>query len=158
MRSLAIVLAIAVTASLASAAPRRRGDTGITILSSSDASPGVLDPHARQRHGEILRRALLAVLHRSGIDARHAGIPGRQIDISITAWRVASAASRIDVSTVLRVVICDDQGKMLSIVTGRARVSAPGQTEIAELREQAVAEAVGGMTRSLQSQLDRATS
>jgi len=55
-------------------------------------------------------------------------------------------------------VICDDQGKMLSIVTGRARISAPGHTRIAELREQAVAEAVGGMMQTLQSQLDRTTS
>jgi len=158
MRCLAMILALAVTGHLAAAAPARRGDAGVTIWSSSDASPGKLDPHVRQRHGEILRRALLDVLHRSGVEGRHAGIPRRQIDVSITAWRVTSAASRIDVSTVLRVVISDEQGKMLSILTGRARVSAAGQTEIAGLREQALAEAVDGMTISLRSQLDRAAS
>jgi hypothetical protein len=48
---------------------------------------------------------------------------------------------------------------MLSIVTGRATVSAPSRgAPIAELREQALAEAVGAMSRSLHSQLVRATS
>lgn len=63
------------------------------------------------------------------------------------------------VSAELKVILYNDHGKMLSIVTGRATVSAPrGNVRLAELREQALTETVFGMTRSLQSQLERATS
>ena len=77
------------------------------------------------------------------------------------ATQVAGSVSELtgDVSAELKVVLCDDHGKMLSIVTGRATVSAPrGKVRIAELREQALTEAVGGLTHSLQSQLARAAS
>lgn len=159
MRTLALVAAIAMTGGVAASAPRPRNERGVTIASSGDASPGVLDAHTRQHHGEIVRRALLDALHRSGADVRHAGIGPRQLDVAIVAWHVASTAIRIAVTADLRVVLCDDHGKMLSIMSTRASVSAPsGTAALAELREQALTEAVGGMTRSLQSQLDRTTS
>lgn len=159
MRALAVVVALVCTADVALAAPRPRGDVGVTIASSSDASPGVLDAHARRRHGEIVRRALLDVLHRSGADVRHAGIGPRQIDAAVVAWHVAPSPAELTVSAELRVVLCDERGKMLSIVTARASVSAPRRgAQLVELREQALAEAVGSMSRSLQSQLARATS
>jgi hypothetical protein len=158
MRTLALVVALAVSGGAAAAAPRPRSEYGVTIASSGDDSPGVLDVHTRRRHGEIVRRALLDVLHRWGANVRHDGIAPRQLDAAIIAWHVASSASRTDVSAELKVVLCDDHGKMLSIMTGRATVSAPrGNVRLAELREQVLAEAVGGMTRSLQSQLDRTT-
>ena len=153
MRTLALLVAMIVAAPLAIAAPGPRGTPAVTIKSANDASPGVLDPRTRMRHGEIVRRALRDALRRSGADIRHAGIPPRQLDITIVKWRVTPSAGGVDVSTELRVVVCDEQGKILSIVTGRARISAPGHTTpLVELRAQALAEAVGGMTRSLQSQ------
>jgi hypothetical protein len=82
----------------------------------------------------------------------------RQVDVAIVAWRVQPATDRITVSAELRVVVCDEHGRILSILTGRASVSAPRATQITELREQALAEAVGGMSHSLQSQLARTTS
>jgi hypothetical protein len=158
MRTLVLVVALSVVGAAASAAPRPRDEHAVTIASSIDDSPGVLDVHARKHHGEIVRRALLDVLQRSGADVRHAGIEPRQIDVAIVAWRVTHAATQISVAAELRVVVCDDRGKMLSIVTGRAIVSAPSRAaRIAELREQALAEAVGAMSRSLQSQLVRTT-
>jgi hypothetical protein len=159
MRTLAIVVALAMTGGVAAAAPRPRNEQGITIASSGDSSPGVLDARTRKLHAEIVRRALLDVLHRSGADVRHTGIGPRQLDVAIIGWRVASTPSHIAVSADLRVVLCDDHGKMLSIVTGRASVSAPrGTGGLAELREQALTAAVGAMTRTLQSQLERTTS
>jgi hypothetical protein len=158
MKTLALVVALAMIGGVAAAAPRPRGERGVAIASSGDASPGVLDAHTRQRHGEIVRRALLDVLHRSGADVRHAGIGPRQLDVAIVGWRVVSRAARIDVTADLRVVLCDDHGKMLSILSGRATVSAPHGTNLDELREQALTEAVGGMTRTLQAQLERTTS
>lgn len=156
MRSLAIIvaLALAVAGGVASAAPRSREEHGVTIASASDASPGTLDTSARKRHVEILRQALLAVLRRSGADARLAGTGPRQIDVAVVSWRVTPRRRAADVSAELRLVVCDGHGRMLAILTGRATVSgAPKQ--IAQLREQALAEAVGGMTRNLELQLSR---
>jgi hypothetical protein len=159
MRTLVLAVALSVVGTAASAAPRPRDEHVVTIASSSDDSPGVLDAHARKRHGEIVRRALLDVLQRSGADVRHAGIEPRQIDVTIVAWRVTHAATQISVAAELRIVVCDARGRMLSIVTGRATVTAPSRAApIAALREQALAEAVGAMTRTLQSQLARAIS
>ena len=153
----AILVAVALTwTSSALGAPRPRGEAGVTIASASDASPGVLDAHARKRHGEIVRRALLDVLHRSGADVRHAGIGPRQIDAAVVAWHVAPSPGELTVAAELRVVLCDERGKMLSIVTARASVSAPARrARLAELREQALGEAVGSLSRSLQLQLER---
>jgi hypothetical protein len=158
MKLLALAAVLAMTGTQARAAPRPRSERAVTIASSSDVSRAVLDPHTRSRHGAIVRRALLDVLERTGSNVRHPGIPLRQIDVSIVAWRIAPAGRGIDVSTELRVVICDDHGRMLSILVGRARISAPSDTRLAELREQALTEAVGGMSSSLQSQLARETS
>src|SRR5690349_16016166 len=163
MRALALAIAFSVAGSVvpqgAVAAPRSRNEHAVTIATASDDSPGVLDAHARKRHGEIVRRAMLDVLQRSGADVRHAGMEPRQIDVAVVAWRVTQVAAELSVGAELRVVVCDGRGRMLSIVTGRATVSAPSRgARIAELREQALAEAVGAMSRSLQSQLARATS
>jgi len=159
MRAIALAIALSFAGSAASAAPRPRNERAVTIASAIDDSPGVLDAHARRRHGEIVRRAMLDVLQRSGADVRHAGMEPRQIDVAVVGWRVTQAAADLSVGAELRVVVCDAHGLMLSIVTGRATVSAPSRgARIAELREQALAEAVGAMSRSLQSQLARATS
>jgi hypothetical protein len=81
-------------------------------------------------------------------------VPQPPAEIDVHCW---SPTTRVGAE--LRVVVCDAHGRMLSIVTGRATVSAPSRgARIAELREQALAEAVGAMSRSLQSQLARASS
>jgi hypothetical protein len=156
MRTLVVAAALALTAHIAAAAPR--GAPGVVIASSSDSSPGTLDVRARVQHREIVRRALLDVLHRSGADVRHAGIGVRRLDVAIVAWRVTPSTGQLDVAVELRVVICDETGRMLSILTGRARMSAPDRAPLPALREQVLAEAVRGMTSSLQSQLARAVS
>jgi len=159
MRALRLVVALICTTGVAVAAPRSHDEAAVRIASSSDESPGVLDAHARKHHGEIVRRALLDVLHRSGADVRHAGMARRQIDAAIVSWDVAPTAGELTVAAALRVVLCDERGKMLSIVTARASVSAPRRgARLHELREQALAEAVGSMSRTLQQQLARATS
>jgi len=166
MRARMLIVAISLVAaatSAAVAAPVARSERGVTIASASDDSPGVLDAHARKRHGEIMRRALRDVLQRAGAEVRYAASGARQgmqqIDAAVVAWHVAQDAAQLSVSAELRVVVCDERGKMLSFVTGRASVSSPIRgARLAELREQALAEAVGALSRSLPSQLARATS
>ena len=153
MRTAILILALAALSARADAAPSHGHDRAITIASSSDRSPGVLDAHARKLHGEIVRRALLDVLRRSGAGVRPAEIAAWQIDVEIVAWRVTPTSTQVDVAVELRVLVCDGRGQMRSIVTGRARVTAPLGARLSELREQALAEAVRGMSQTLQSQL-----
>jgi hypothetical protein len=166
MRALLLIVAIPLVAAAttaANAAPLLRVERGVTIASASDDSPGVLDAHARKRHGQIVRRALHDVLQRAGADVRYAGIGTRrgaqQIDAAVVGWRVAQDAAQLSVSAELRVVVCDERGKMVAIVTGRASVSSPVRgARLAELREQALAEAIGAMGRRLSPALALATS
>jgi len=148
MRIIALAVAVVLSGSIAHASAH--GERAVTIASASDASPGVLAPAARKRHGAIVRQAMLDVLRRAGVSVGHAG--ARQLDVAVIAWRIVPRAGTTDVTAELRVVVCDGHGKMLAIVSGRATVSG-SSAQLTSLREQALAEAVGGMTRTLRSQL-----
>ena len=151
MRSLLLAAAlVAATPNLAAA-----GTLAVMIASSSDTSPGVLDAHARTEHCAIVRRALRDVLRRAGTDVRSTGSGARRLDVAVVAWHVTPAARQTDVAVELRVIVADERGRMRSIVTGRAKVSAEGSAPLAELREQALAEAIRGIAPTLQAQLAR---
>jgi len=138
---------------VAGAAIAAPGSSGVSVMTACDSSPGRLDARARALHGEIARRAATESLHRSGIAARHRG-GAHQLDVSVTRWRVASAGGRSDVTAEIRIVLCDDAGRMLSIANGRATISGRS-AQLAELREQAIAEGVGHLVARLGPQLAR---
>jgi hypothetical protein len=115
----------------------------------------VLDAHARTAHCAIVRRALVDVLRRAGAEVRWTANGARRLDVAVVAWHVTPTADQTDVAVELRVVIGDERGQMRAIVTGRAKVSAPGSPPIAELRAQAIAEAIHGIAPTLQAQLAR---
>lgn len=150
MRTLALAAALLISVPVASAAPH--GERAITIATAADTSPGALDTGARRRHGEIVRKAMLDVLRRSGVDV---GQAGQQIDVTVVAWKIVPHGTATEVTAELRVIVCDGHGKMLAIVNGRATVSGR-RGELDALREQALAGAVGGMQRTLKQQLARA--
>jgi hypothetical protein len=153
MRSLLLAVAlIGASAHPIAAAP---GTLAVMIASSMDTSPGVLDAHARTEHCAIVRRALGEVLRRAGAEVRRTAGGARRLDVAVVAWRVTAAATQTDVAVEIRVVVSDERGRMRAIVTGRAKVSAPGSAPIAELREQAIAEAIRGIAPTLQTQLAR---
>jgi hypothetical protein len=147
VRAIAIIVACALAGGVATA-----DGTGINIAivaSACDSSPGHLDARTRKHHGDVARRALTSSLHHSAI-ARPT-----QLDVSVISWTVSTAGSRTDVTAEVRIVICDDHGKMLSIVHGKATVTAH-HARVADLREQAISEAVGGLSPQLRTQLARA--
>ena len=126
---------------------------GVSVMTASDSSPEHLDAHARKLHGQIARRAATETLHRNGIEARHTGA-GRQLDVAVTHWRVASADGYTNVIAEIRIVLCDDKGKMLSVVNGKAMIR--GETaQLASLRAQAISEGVGHLVARLGPQLAR---
>ena len=132
----------------AGAAPAR----GVSVMTACDASPDRLDARDRALHGRIARRAATETLHRQGVGARRAGLVYRQLDVTVTRWRVARAAGRADVTAEIRVVLCDGHGRMLSIANGKATASGL-DGELAALRELAIAEGVGHLIARLGPQL-----
>lgn len=149
MKAIALAVALLFAGGVAHAAPR--GERAVTIASAADTSPGALDTSARKRHGAIVRQAMLDVLSRSGAGVGSA----RKIDVAVVAWKLKPRGRATDVTAELRVVVCDGHNKMIAIVTGRATV-AGATSDLAALREQALAAAVAGMQRTLAPQLARA--
>jgi hypothetical protein len=156
MRATASILCGSICLFLAGAAVAEPLAAGVSVMTASDSSPEHLDVRARQRHGQIARRAANETLHRSGIDARHGGGAAHQLDVSVTRWRVASAGGRTDVTAEIRIVLCDDKGRMLAIVHGKATISGD-HAQIASLREQAIAAGVGHLVATLRPQIARAS-
>lgn len=128
------------------------GAGSVAVLTACDSSPAWLDARARKLHGQIARRAATETLHRTGIAARSAGVATRQLDVSVTRWRVASAGGRADVTAEIRIVLCDRAGRMLSIANGKATATGD-HARLAELREQAIAEGVGHLVGDLVARL-----
>ncbi len=143
-----------VCAVFAGAAGAEPGTRGVSVMSASDSSPGRLDARTRTLHGQIARRAATDTLHRSGIAARSGG-GARQLDVTVVGWRVASADGRADVTAEIRIVLCDGDGRMLSVVNGKATIRGH-DSQLADLRRQVIAEGVGHLVARLGPQIARA--
>lgn len=144
MRIISGLLAIVLATGVATA-----DGVNIQVASACDSSPGQLDQQTRKHHGDLARQALA-----TSIEREHFDISGkRQLDVSVTKWSVATINGKTQVTAEVRIVVCDGQSKMMSIVHGKATVIA-ANTKIEELRRQAIDEAVASLTRSLHSQLD----
>ena len=143
MRIIAVVLACVLAGGVATA-----DGINVIVTSACDSSPGPLDARMRKLHGEIARRALT-----NSLDSEHVEVPGRrQLDVSVTNWLVSTVGSRTEVTAEIKIVICDDHGKMLSIVNGKATVIAH-RAKVDDLRRQAIAEAIASVRRPLHAQL-----
>jgi hypothetical protein len=141
------------TTDLADARPAR--DANVSVMTARDSSPERLDVEARRHHGQIARRAATESLALHGIDAR-AGAADGQLDVSVTHWRIASAGRRADVTAEIRIVLCDRNGRMRSIVNGKATVTGD-PAQLAELRELAIDEGVRHLVARLGTQLAQAS-
>jgi len=106
-------------------------DLYVQIKGANDDSPGKADKATRKTNAEILKQALLdelktapqvtmteSVAQRWSLDARH-------IDLSVVKMEVVQAGSYIEMQTELRLAISDDTGKMISFLSGGAKVQVP---------------------------------
>jgi len=150
VRAIAIIVACVLAGGVATAEPF--GGISVAIVASAcDSSPGHLDARTRKLHGDIARRAVTTSLHKNRAEIARSS----QLDVSVVGWTVSTAGNRTDVTVEVRIVICDNHGKMLSIVHGKATVTAY-RARVADLRELAIREAVGGLSPQLRTQLARA--
>jgi HEAT repeats len=144
-------------------APDPHPDLYLLVNSSADDSPGNADKLARKTHAGIVKRVLLEQLKTEDSvtsvagDARRWKLDARHIDLSVTRLAVARTAGTVEVDAQLRLAISDDNGKMLSFLSGGAKVQVPNQKfdpkYLPALRQEALENAMRGMFRKLLAHL-----
>lgn len=142
-------------------------DTYVHINSSADDSPGRADKKTRQANAEILRAFLTNQFRANPLvtmdDAEKSRLVARHLDLSVVKLAVVTAGTHVEVEAQLRLAISDASGKMLSFVSGGAKVSVP-KTKfhpkyMANMRRDALEGAVRGLYDKLLAQLrDRSQS
>ena len=138
-------------------------DLYVTINSSADDSPGKADKTARKVHSDHLKQTLSASFKANPMvttaeeDAKRWGLDPRHLDLSVVKLDVAQSGQYIEIEAQLRLAISDDKGKMLSFVSGGAKVQIPKRTFNAKylpnLRKEAIENAMRGMFDKLLMQL-----
>lgn len=99
-------------------------DTCVLINSATDDSPGKADKKTRQAHAEILRNFLIAQFRANPALSTVADskLTARHLDVSVTKLDVVTAGTHVEIEAQLRLAISDGNGKMLSFVSGGAKV------------------------------------
>lgn len=136
----------------------------VTIRSTTDESPKV-DARARLGHADVLRDTLTAELAGSplfttdGDLARRQNLDACQIDISLVKLDTRTRGGIIEVEAQLRLTISDPNGKMLSFLSGGARMEVRRRgynlAYLPQLRKETVANAVRGLSAKLVEHLRR---
>lgn len=138
-------------------------DLYVRINSSSDESPGAPDPDARKRHADIIRRVLTDRLRADASITSNPGdlsrwsLDARHVDLSVTRLAATHAGDMVEIEAQLRIAISDEQGKMLSLLAGGAKVQVPAASydprNLPALRRDALDGAMRGMLDKLLAQL-----
>lgn len=140
-------------------------DLYVLVKGTNDDSPGKADKTTRKANADILRQVFLdelktapqvtttaSVAQRWGLDARH-------IDLSIVKMEVVQNGGYVEMQTELRLAISDDSGKMLSFLSGGAKVQVPkakfNLNALPMMRRDALEGAMRGMFDKLLAHLRR---
>jgi hypothetical protein len=138
-------------------------DLYVLVKGTNDDSPGKADKITRKMNADILRQAFVdelktapqvtttaSVAQRWGLDARH-------IDLSVVKMEVVQNGGYVEMQTELRLAISDDTGKMLSFLSGGAKVQVPrakfNQSALPMMRRDALEGAMRGMFDKLLAHL-----
>ncbi|HWU86867.1 MAG TPA: HEAT repeat domain-containing protein, partial [Kofleriaceae bacterium] len=152
--------------------PRALGpepDLYVMVNSSADDSPGKTDKSARKVHADIIRQTLIdqcksnPVITTTDSEARRLGLDPRHIDLSVVKMEVATVGEFVEIDAQLRLAISDANGKLLSFLSGGAKVQVPKHKfdarYLPNLRREALENAMRGMFDKLLAHLrDRTTS
>jgi len=140
-----------------------RPDLYVTINSAADDSPGKTDKQTRKLHGEILRKTLASSFQETPLvttvasEAQRWGLAPRHLDLSVTKLEVAYVGAYVEVEAQLRLAISDKSGKMLSFLSGGAKVQVPRKKfdarYLPNLRREALENAMRGMFQKLLAHL-----
>jgi hypothetical protein len=141
-----------------------RPDLYVVIKSSNDDSPGSKgDKVVRKANGEVLKTALENELKAApqvtmtDTEAKRWGLEARHIDVSVVKLDVDTSGSYVEISADLRLAISDDTGKMLSFLSGGAKVQVPRSKYkpqfLPDFRKEALEGAMKGMFDKLLAHL-----
>jgi hypothetical protein len=140
-----------------------RPDLYVMIKTSNDDSPGKADKPTRKQNGDTVRQALLDSFKRSPqvtmteAEAQRWGLEARHLDVSVVKLDVAESGGYVEIDAELRLAISDDTGKMLSFLSGGAKVQVPRAKFKAQflpdLRREALEGAMRGMFDKLLAHL-----
>jgi len=140
-----------------------RPDLYVVIKSSSDDSPGTATKTTRKTHADILKQSLADQLKSAPqvtmaeTEGKRWGLDARHIDLSVVKMDVDQSGSYIEISAELRLAISDDTGKMLSFLSGGAKVQVPRAKfkaqYLPDLRKEALEGAMKGMFDKLLAHL-----
>jgi hypothetical protein len=132
-----------------------RPDLYVEVKSSRDDSPGKADKATRKVHADIIKTTLVDSFKSSpqvtmaAADAQRWGLDPRHIDVSVVKCEVSRTNGQVEVEAELRLAISDDHGKMLSFLSGGAKVQVPGArfnaNYLPQLRREALENAMRGM-------------
>ena len=142
-----------------------RPDLYVVIKSASDDSPGKHDKIARKLHADLLRSAMTTELTSANLvtmtpaDAKKYGLDPRHLDLSIVGLEFRQDGAFVEVEAQVRLAISDDNGKMISFVSGGAKMQVPRRgydaSYLPQLRRDAIENAVHGILDKLIAQLRR---
>jgi len=142
-----------------------RPDLYVTIKSSSDDSPGRATKVARNEHAEIIKQTLrnsfesAPQVTMTAAEAQRWGLDARHIDLSVVKMEVDQNGGLVEVDAELRLAISDETGKMLSFLSGGAKVQIPrakfNARMLPDLRKEALEGAMRGMFDKLLAHLRR---
>jgi|HubBroStandDraft_6_1064221.scaffolds.fasta_scaffold125999_2 hypothetical protein len=144
-----------------------RPDLYVLVKSSSDDSAGGADKVTRKTHADIVKQALLDSFKNApqvtlaSTDAQRWGLDPRELDVSVTKIDVTNVDGVIEIDAELRLAISDESGKMLSFVSGGAKVQVPAAKFNARFlpsfRKQALEGALNGLFDKLLDHLRQTT-
>jgi hypothetical protein len=128
-------------------------DLYVMVKGANDDSPGVTDKATRKVHADILKAALQDSLRAAPqvtmvqSEAERWGLDARTIDVSVTKLEMSQSGGYIEVEAELRLAISDQSGKMLSFLSGGAKVTRKysAKVPLASLRREALEGAMKGM-------------
>ncbi|NVB79155.1 MAG: HEAT repeat domain-containing protein [Kofleriaceae bacterium] len=128
-------------------------DLYVTVKGTNDDSPGGTDKATRKQHAEIIKAALEDSLRSARqvtmvqTEAERWGLDARTIDVSVTKLEMTQSGGNIEVAAELRLAICDQTGKMLSFLSGGAKVTRKysAKVPLAAIRKEALEGAMKGM-------------
>ena len=144
-----------------------RPDLFVLVKTSSDDSPGKADKPTRKQNADILKQCLVdsfksaPQVTMTAADAQRWGLDQRSLDLSVTKLEVTQGSGMVEIAAELRLAISDNTGKMLSFVSGGAKVQVPSAKfnarYLPSLRKEALEGAMHGIFDKLLDHLRQTT-
>jgi hypothetical protein len=139
----------------------RKPDLFVTVRASADQAPGKATKKERKVRSEVMRTLMLAELSNSkrlttsASIAEDLDLPYYGVDISITRLQRVVNGPWIELECELRVAISNERGKMISFLTGGAKVQVPKRSFRKQFETNMRKEALENAVKSVHSDLVR---